>query len=51
MVIEYQHGSKIVLFYFFLSFTEKKVTKESRPKIQINGFVVAQACATGAQSH
>jgi hypothetical protein len=32
--------------FILLSFTEKKVIKESRPKIQINGFVVAQVHAT-----
>jgi hypothetical protein len=33
-------------FYFFLllSFTEKKVNKESRPKSQPADFVVAQSC-------
>jgi hypothetical protein len=39
-----------IIFFLLLSFTEKKVNKESHPKSEPADFVVALSCPARAQS-
>jgi hypothetical protein len=41
---------RMTVHFLLLSFTGKKVNKESRPKNQPADFVVAQSCPARAQS-